>query len=108
MICKSGCALGGKAAIFKQPKNLTVNVNSGVTIVGGSQIRIYRWSQLPNTGLSGMQLFGQVAQGGQITVTMAPPFEWISVFAQNSNKGGYYDGCCFNLNGNTITILGFN
>lgn len=113
IICKQGCNKGGKAAVLKSNKLLTINIDPNLTAGRprpGTLIRVHRWSQLPNIQLQGISLFTEVAQGGQVQVLMPSPFQWISIFAKNPiySGDGYYDGCCFNLNGNIITILGFN
>lgn len=111
IICLLGCLQGGKAYFIGSQRGsftFAVSAVSGLPIVNNSLIRIYKWSQLPNLNLTGMSLATQVNLGSSFSFTFDDTYRWLSVFAQNNNNGGFYDGCCFNISGSDIRILGFN
>jgi hypothetical protein len=108
VICTSQCATGGKAYFYPSNKTFTIQANPGLPITPGSQVRIYSWSQIPNTSLIGMTLLTSVNLGSSFSVGFSIFSQWISVFARNSLQGNNYDGCCFNVSGGNISILGFS
>ena len=113
IICNSECAIGGKAFMFYAPQSsVEINIQIGFDIsitIGSDSIEIYRWSELPNISLSGMELIGNLPDtGGKINVTINSTYRWISIFAKNDSTGGIFDGVCFSAEGNTMTLIGFS
>ncbi|MBW4677136.1 MAG: hypothetical protein KME52_24965 [Desmonostoc geniculatum HA4340-LM1] len=112
IICTSGCTIGGKAFQFYAPQSslqLIVQVGFGISITSGiKSIQIHRWNQTPNTGLTGRQFAAEMPHtGGKAIITIDSTYKWISVFAKNSNNSGAFDGVCFVVSGNVITLVGF-
>ena len=114
-LCTSGqCAIGGKAFQFYAPQtNLPLLIIPSFDIAiatGTDSIQLHRWSQQPNTALTGRTFAGAIANtGGTINVTIDSTYRWISFFARNpSNGNNAFDGVCFTMNGNVVTLLGYS
>jgi len=118
-ICTTQCVIAaggsGKAFEFYAAQTaipLIVVPSFGINIQAGSTaIAIYRWSQLPNTTMTGRETAPIVTTpntGGNISLTITSTFKWISVFAKNPANSNFLDGTCFVVNGNVITLLGYS
>lgn len=113
IVCESGCSGGsGKAFEFYAAQSdlkLRIVPSFGIEIAPDNKaIQLHRWSELPNTNLSGRQWVGELSQvGGILEVDIDNTHRWVSVFAKNPANNGAYDGVCFVVNRNTITLLGF-
>lgn len=112
-ICTSGCAIGGKAFAFFAPQTdleLNVQVGFDVSITSGvKSIQVHRWSQEPNTGLTGRVFAAELPHtGGTVKINLTSTYRWISIFAKNPSKSGAFDGVCFSVNGNTCTLIGYS
>lgn len=111
IICNNGCNIGGKALKFYTPQSIPLVIKPGFDISissGSDSIELHKWNQEPNTGLSGRMLVGKVpSTGGTINIEVDFAHRWISLFARSPNMGGSYDGCCFRMDGNVITLLSF-
>jgi hypothetical protein len=110
--CQSGCNTGGKAFAFYLPypdMHLILKPGFDINITpGADSIEIHRWSQVPNTSFNGRQLHAKISHtGGEVELDINSTYRWISVFARNPSKGNIYDGCCFHMSGNAITLLSF-
>lgn len=116
VICTSGCTTAangsGKALQFLAPGtyDLIIAPGFGISITSGStSIELHKWSQAPNTGLTGRVWVGAVAHtGGKLSVTIDSTYQFISIFAKNPANSNRYDGTCFVANGNKLTLLGFS
>ncbi|MEH2201170.1 hypothetical protein [Nostoc sp.] len=114
IICNSGCDIGGKAFEFYAPHSnleIEIQVGFGISITSGSaSIQIFGWSQEPNTSLNGRQFIAAVAHTGAkiIIPNLDSTHKWLSIFAKNPSKSGQYDGVCFTVSGNVITLIGFS
>ncbi len=115
IICTSSCEVGGKAFEFLAPQTslkLIIQVGFDINIqAGSSAIAVYRWSQEPNTSRTGQESTpaATISQaGGEITINITSTFRWISVYAKNPSKSNYLDGTCFTINGDVITLVGYN
>ncbi|BBD69536.1 hypothetical protein NIES4072_31310 [Nostoc commune NIES-4072] len=119
IICTSGCTTAGggsgKAFQFYAPQtNLKLIIQIGFEIniqVDSSAIAVYRWSQEPNTSMTGREStpIAQLSEGGgNLTITINSTYRWITIFAKNPAKSNYLDGVCFVINGNVITLLGYS
>ncbi|MBD2437372.1 hypothetical protein [Nostoc sp. FACHB-110] len=111
--CTSGCAVGGKAFTFYAPHSsieLKIEVGFDISITSGANsIQLHRWSEEPNTALTGREFVAELPHtGGNTSVTIDGTHRWISVFAKNPSNSNYFDGACFTISGNTITLLGFS
>jgi hypothetical protein len=80
--------------------------NNNVIDYPNEEIEIYIWDRLPNLDLEGISLYGRFNINENFSLTLNQPYQWISIFARNSNFD--YDGCCFNIDGNIIRIFGFD
>ncbi|MBD2771183.1 hypothetical protein [Iningainema tapete] len=113
-LCTSGqCAIGGKAFQFYAPQQslqLTVVPGFDISIsTGSTSIQLHRWNQAPNTSLIGREFVQALPNtGGKIAVTIDSTYRWISFFAKNPAKSGQYDGVCFTMSGNVVTLLGYS
>lgn len=112
IICPTTCTAGGKAFAFYLPyKDINLIIRPGFNInitPGNDSIEIHRWSQEPNTSLSGRQFFKKISHtGGEVELDIDSTYRWISIFARNPSNGNIYDGCCFHMSGNLITLLSF-
>lgn len=112
-LCTSGCVLGAKAFHFYSAHtNLSLIVEKGfdINITSGSDsIQIHKWSQEPNTNLTGRIWVANLPNtGGKVALTIDSTHRWISIFAKNPSNSNRYDGVCFTLQGNTITLIGFS
>ncbi|MEH1902522.1 MAG: hypothetical protein V7L04_14155 [Nostoc sp.] len=113
-LCNSGCTIGTKAFEFYAPQTnleLIIQVGFGISITAGSKsIQIYGWSQQPNTSLNGRQFIAEIANtGGKIIIpTLDSTHKWLSIFAKNPAKSGQFDGVCFTVTGNVITLIGYS
>lgn len=110
--CQSGCTAGGKAFAFYLPyKDINLIIKPGFNInitPGVDSIEIHRWSQEPNTSLNGRQFLTKMPHtGGDVELDINNTTKWISIFVRNPSNGNRYDGCCFHVSGNTITLLSF-
>lgn len=116
VICTTECTTAangsGKALEFLAPGNhdLIIVPGFGISITSDStSIQLHRWSQEPNTELTGRVWAGAVAHtGGKLSVTIDSTYKWVSVFAKNPANSNLYDGVCFVANGNTLTLLGYS
>ncbi|MBD2489002.1 hypothetical protein [Aulosira sp. FACHB-615] len=112
--CTSGCAVGGKAFTFYAPHtslSLEIEVGFDITIASGTDsIQLHRWNQLPNTGLTGRQFVAELPHtGGSANAIIDSTHRWISIFARNPSLDfDAFDGVCFTVSGNTITLIGFS
>lgn len=119
IICTSQCTAAaggsGKAFQFYAPQNnlgLIIQPGFNINIQNTSNaIAVYRWSQQPNTSMSGKEST-PIAQlpstGGRFNLAINSTYKWISVFAKNPANSNYLDGTCFVINGNVITLLGYS
>jgi hypothetical protein len=119
IICTSGCTTAaggsGKAFQFYAPQTnlgLIIQPSFSISIQNTSNaIAMYRWSQQPNTGMTGKES-SPIAQlpstGGKFNLTINSTYKWISIFAKNPANSNYLDGTCFVINGNVITLLGYS
>lgn len=112
IICNDGCDIGGKAFKFYTPQSnmpLTIKPGFDISITSANDsIELHKWNQEPNTGLSGRIFVGKVSSaGGTINTEIDSTHRWISVFARNPSNSDEYDGCCFRVDGNIITLLTF-
>jgi|GEM_PF-3787329 len=118
IICNTGCEItganSGKAfEFFSAQSDLILKVLPSYDISiqpTANAIVIYRWSQMPNTGMNGRESIPVATLsklGGNITINLTSTYRWISIFARNPSKNNSLDGCCFVINGNTITLLAF-
>ena len=119
IICTSQCTTAaggsGKAFQFYAPQTslpLIIVPSFGINIqAGANAIAIYRWSQMPNTAMTGREstpISSLPDSGGKFNLTITSTFKWISVFAKNPANSNYLDGTCFVVNGNVITLLGYS
>jgi hypothetical protein len=115
-ICTSGCAIGGKAFQFYAPQtNLELELQIGfdISVVSGSKsIQIHKWSETPNTNLTGRQFAAELPHtGGRVKINIDNTFRWISIFAKNPVKYGVFigafDGVCFTVTGSIITLISY-
>lgn len=111
--CTSGCAVGGKAFTFYAPHtslSLKIEVGFGISITSGSNsIQMHRWNQTPNTGLTGREFVAELPNtGGNTSVDINSTYRWISIFAKNPAKSNQFDGVCFTVSGNVVTLIGFS
>jgi len=118
IICNLDCPIGGKCFEFYAPQtNIPLIIQIGFDIVispGVDAIQMHRWNQQPNEWLDGREWIGQLPQtGGTVNVTINDTYRWISFFARNpdnfdefSNPNAY-DGVCFTVSGNVITLVSF-
>lgn len=113
-LCNSGCDIGTKAFEFYAPHTnleLVIEIGFDISITTGStSIQIHGWSQEPNTSLTGRQFIVAIAHtGAKITIpVLDSTHRWLSIFAKNPAKSGQYDGVCFTVSGNVITLIGFS
>jgi hypothetical protein len=112
-LCIDSCAIGGKVFEFFAPQSgvpLIITPGLDISISSGTDaIQLHRWSQEPNLDLVGREFVGVVSQtGGTIAATINTTYRWISIFARNPSNGGEYDGVCFTVNGNVLTLVGFS
>ncbi len=119
VICTSACttAAGGSGKAFQfyapQPTlELIIQPSFGISIQNVSDaIRVYRWSQQPNTPRTGQEASPIVqlpSSGGKFTITITSTYRWISVYARNPGNSNFLDGTCFVVSGNVITLLGYS
>lgn len=111
-ICTGDCAIGGgKAFTFYAPNILDLVIVPGFDIVitsGATSIQIHRWSQEPNTSLDGREFVAELdATGGIAPVDIDSTYRWISVFAKNPTNSDFFDGVCFTVSGNILTLISF-
>jgi hypothetical protein len=109
--CQSDCSIGGKVYEVYSTQNLIpifIKVNFDIQITEDPKaIQVHRWSQEPNVELSGREWYSDLPRtGGLVRMTIGSSTRWISIFALNANTG-FYDAVCFEVHGNTITLLGF-
>ncbi|WP_157816422.1 hypothetical protein [Nostoc flagelliforme] len=74
-------------------------------------IRVYRWSQEPNTPRFGQEatpIIQLPKTGGKFTVNVTSTYRWISVYARNPSQNNNLDGTCFTVTGNVISLLGYS
>ncbi|KYC42056.1 hypothetical protein WA1_18820 [Scytonema hofmannii PCC 7110] len=114
IVCSGTCVIAGTGKAFKfyapQPNlEITVQVSFDMTVsTGANSIQLHRWSQEPNTNLSGREFVAEMSQaGGKATVIIDSIYRWISFFAKNPSLGDNFDGCCFTVEGNTFTLMSF-
>ncbi|MBD2364522.1 hypothetical protein H6G36_25670 [Anabaena minutissima FACHB-250] len=111
--CTDDCTIGGKAFTFYAPQmGLKLEIVPGfdITITSGStSIQIHRWSELPNTELTGREFAAELPHtGGTVEIDIDSTYRWISIFAKNPDNGDLFDGVCFVVDGNTCTLMGFS
>lgn len=112
-LCTGGCTLGGKAFHFYSAHTtLQLRIEKGFDIditTDANSIQLHKWSQEPDTNLTGRIWVADLPNtGGNATVTIDSTHRWISIFAKNPANSNQYDGVCFTLQGNTITLIGFS
>lgn len=113
-LCNSGCAVGTKAFEFYAPQTnlgLVIEIGFGITITSGStSIQVHGWSQEPNTNLNGREFITAIAStGGKVIIPVIDStHKWLSIFAKNPDNSNQYDGVCFIVTGNVITLIGFS
>jgi hypothetical protein len=112
--CKEECSIegSGKAFLFYAPQtNLKLVIAPGFEIditTANNAIELHRWSQEPNEDLDGREWVGELPQtGGILHVDITSTYRWISVFAKNPGSDDSHDAVCFEVSGNTLTLLGF-
>lgn len=109
-ICGQDCGVGGKAFTINgyDGTAYTFSIALGGSYTGtGSNIRVYRWNQTPNSGRTGMTLLGTVAAPGVFLFTPASSNNWLSFFAQNPAKSNVWDGLCVTVSGQAFTMGAF-
>lgn len=116
LICTAGAPGGrtdlGKAIEFDAPGTFTLQLEPGFDIsivTGATAIQLHRWSQEPNTGLTGRAFVGETSQaGGSISVTIDSTHRWVSVFARNPANSNRFDGVYLSWDGgDRITLVSF-
>ncbi|MFK0731420.1 MAG: hypothetical protein ACFKPT_02575 [Gloeotrichia echinulata GP01] len=113
-LCNSGCTIGTKAfQFYAQHTNLELIIEVGfdINIAGDSNsIQVHGWSQEPNTDLIGREFIAAIADtGGKVIIPVIDStHKWLSIFAKNPDNSNNYDGVCFIVSGNVITLIGFS
>ncbi|MFN6474185.1 MAG: hypothetical protein RMY36_031520 [Nostoc sp. SerVER01] len=119
IICTSQCttAAGGSGKAFQfysaqtaLPLIIVPSFDINIQNVSDA-IRVYRWSQEPNTGRTGQEanpIIQLPKAGGKFTVNITSTYRWISVYARNPANNNYLDGTCFTIVGNVISLLGYS
>lgn len=112
IICQDTCTFGGKVFKFYAPQTslqLQVKIGFDINITSGSDsIQLHRWNQEPNTDLDGREFVAEIPNtGGEVTVTINSTYRWISFFAKNPSNSNNFDGVCFVVDGNTVTLVSF-
>jgi|GEM_PF-5120328 len=103
------CSIGGKILTisdFVAGTSYSLNVNlNGITLSAGN-IQIHKWTQVPNTSLTGRVWVADVPiTGGDFNFTVPNSnFYGLSIFAKNPNKSDYYDAVCCTWDRSTRTI----
>lgn len=108
------CCKERSCKVSKYTTNLILNLNIQVGLMSNQisqstdSIELHRWNQEPNTSLSGRTFFKKIPHtGGIIEVPVDSSYQWISIFARNINQGGSYDGVCFKVNKNIVSLISF-
>jgi hypothetical protein len=123
IICTDNCTIvgGGSGKAFGFYAAITVELiiqpSFDISIqTNNDAIRVYRWSQMPNTARTGQEstpLIQLPGTGGKATVVANSTYRWISVYARNPAKTmrnglNDLDGTCFTVSGNLVTLLGYS
>lgn len=115
LICAGECSLSsvqpvGKAFEFDAAgtflATIAVDMDFASSIQVGSQaIEIHRWSQEPNTALTGRTWWADLPEtGGNVLITTTSTFRWITIQARMDGTG-LSDTVCFKHSGNAFTIM---
>ncbi len=112
--CAQDCPIINTGKVFEFYSGVTnlpliVEIGFDINITSGSNsIELHRWNQEPNIDLNGKEWYADLPNtGGTILFTNSSEYRWISVFARNPNNSDQYDGVCFNVENNLITLVGF-
>ncbi|AUB37530.1 hypothetical protein COO91_03475 [Nostoc flagelliforme CCNUN1] len=118
IICNSQCGIAaggsGKAFQFYSAQTVGLVIVPGFDIniqTNNDAIRVYRWSQEPNTPRFGQEatpIIQLPKTGGKFTVNITSTYRWISVYARNPSQNNNLDGTCFTVTGNVISLLGYS
>jgi hypothetical protein len=107
LICTNQCGLGGKAYQGSSVRVFTLFAIASLNINLNLPVKIFQWDRLPNTQLSGMSLFKELLVNQSFVFEFTGIAQYISVFAINPASGNY-DGCCFTVSGDAVTLIGFS
>ncbi|MEH2067922.1 MAG: hypothetical protein V7K47_07100 [Nostoc sp.] len=113
--CSSAAGGSGKAFQFYSPQaglQMLILPGFDISILNVSDaIRVYRWSQEPNTNGTGQEanpIIQLPKTGGKFSVNITSTYRWISVYARNPSNNNWLDGTCFTVSGNVISLLGYS
>ena len=115
LICAGECSLSatqpvGKAFEFDAAgtflATIAVDMDFASSIQVGSQaIEIHRWSQEPNTALTGRTWWADLPEtGGNVLITTTTTYRWITIQVRKQSNG-LSDTVCFKHSGNAFTIM---
>jgi hypothetical protein len=107
LLCTAQCALGGKAYQGFSARVFTIFAIASLNINTALPIKIFKWDRLPSVALTGMTLFKEVLVNDSFIFEFSGTAQYISVFAVNPGSG-FYDGCCFTVSGDALTLVGFS